>query len=104
MHGGGVGGLLQGVGVAGMDVGEQFISARSASWSTSDGAGRSKEKLRKRVAMVVVVVSRAAWRGWTIQEQLRDQQQCLGRPSVIRRAQTQPREQARIRATGRSTV
>ena len=40
--------------VVNTEVGEQFISARSASWSASNGEGAPKEKSRKRFAMAVV--------------------------------------------------
>jgi hypothetical protein len=58
VHGGGVGGLLYEygwLGDVGMDVGEQFMKARSASCSASDGEGAAKEKSRKSAVMVVVV-------------------------------------------------
>lgn len=52
VQGGGVSGLRwECVGVGGIEVGEQFIMARSASWSASEGEGASKEKSRKRAAM-----------------------------------------------------
>jgi hypothetical protein len=56
VHGGGVGGLLYEygwLGDVGMDVGEQFMKARSASCSASDGEGAAKEKSRKSAVMVV---------------------------------------------------
>ena len=57
MHGGGVMGRpYRCSGVGGIDVGEQFMRARSASWSASDGEGASKEKSRKSAMMAVVAV------------------------------------------------
>ena len=62
MHGGGVGGLLYELGWwlgdLGMDVGEQFIQARSASCSASDGEGAAKEKSRKSAVMFMWCVPR----------------------------------------------
>lgn len=47
----------------GSEVGEQFIRARSASWSASDGEGALKEKSRKRAAMAAAVVRVVYLRG-----------------------------------------